>query len=246
VAVEFPTNLIRPDVDARCPHCGIDVNFKAARPADFFRILESKQQPPPQNSYFEYRLLTWARCPRKECHKISVTYAEAVGVPEQQSAGQIPQMTGWGRVWPAGGARTPVPSEVPSEIAKDYTEAAAVEPISRAAAAALARRCLDHVLLSFSFSSGNLDERIEKFAAAGMVSSTVQNRLHQVRVVGNYGAHPNKHGLEVEDGETEALLEVLADLFDEMYAKPARNKASLDVVNAKLKAAGKLTIGGKP
>src|SRR5207249_2813134 len=52
------------------------------------------------------------------------------------------------RVWPKGATRPPVPTQVPAELASDYTEACLVVSDSPKAAAALGRRCLQHLLRS--------------------------------------------------------------------------------------------------
>src|SRR5665213_3502835 len=50
------------------------------------------------------------------------------------------------QIHPVGSNRGPVPADVPSDIAADYTEAALVLSLSPKASAALSRRCLQSVL----------------------------------------------------------------------------------------------------
>ena len=71
--------------------------------------------------------------------------------------------------------------------------------------------------------------------------------LDQVRVIGNFSAHPLKDTnsgeiVDVEPGEAEWNLDVLDELFDFYYVKPAAIKAKTDQLNQKLTSAGKPTI----
>ena len=62
--------------------------------------------------------------------------------------------------------------------------------------------------------------------------------------MGNFATHATKseHSgeiVDVETGEAEWNLDVLEDLFDEYYVRPARAKAKRAALNEKLEAAGK-------
>jgi hypothetical protein len=48
--------------------------------------------------------------------------------------------------------------------------------------------------------------------------------------------------LRVAPGEVEALFGALDDLFEHFYVKPARHRAMMTAINAKLTAAGNLPI----
>jgi hypothetical protein len=64
------------------------------------------------------------------------------------------------------------------------------------------------------------------------------------RVLGNFGAHPIKSEetgavVEVEPGEAEAALDMLRELLDFFFVKPARREQRRAAWNAKLAEAGK-------
>jgi hypothetical protein len=149
------------------------------------------------------------------------------------------------RVWPKGTSRTPIPLEVPPGIAEDYREACLVLADSPKASAALSRRCLQNVLRSAGgVKHGDLAKEIDQVIAAKTLPNIIAESLDQVRVIGNFGAHPMKSTttgeiVDVEPHEAEWNLDVLESLFDFYYVQPARAKAKKDAINKKLVAAGK-------
>ena len=68
--------------------------------------------------------------------------------------------------------------------------------------------------------------------------------IDAIRTIGNFAAHPIKSTntgdiVDIEDGETEWILDVLEQLFDFYYVQPARTQVKRNVLNTKLVAAGK-------
>lgn len=63
-------------------------------------------------------------------------------------------------VYPLNVARI-VPSEVPPDIGKDFSEASTVLPISEKASTALSRRCLQNVLSENGFKKKDLNDQID-------------------------------------------------------------------------------------
>ena len=149
------------------------------------------------------------------------------------------------RVWPKGSGRAAVPPEVPPEIAQDYAEACLVISDSPKAAAALGRRCLQHVLRTAAgVKPKDLAKEIEQVLDEGNLPSHIAESIDAVRNVGNFAAHPIKgqHGgeiLPVEPGEAEWTLDVLELLFDFYFVQPARTQAKRAALDAKLAEAGK-------
>ena len=150
----------------------------------------------------------------------------------------------WPRPTPA--ARTPPPPEVPKELASDYKEAALVLDTSPKAGAALSRRCLQHVLQEAAKAKAkDLYDQIEEVLPS--VPSYLQQALHQVRLLGNFAAHPTKSKhtgeiIDVEPGEAEWLLDTLDLAFDFYFVQPALAKKKTADLNRKLVAAGKSPI----
>jgi hypothetical protein len=154
----------------------------------------------------------------------------------------------WIQFYPRGSNRGPVPPEVPATIAADYNEAALVLPYSAKASAALSRRCLQTILIDAGYPQRDLavqiDAVLKETDARKALPTGVYTTLDAIRNFGNFSAHAitdqtTLQIIDVEDHEAEYCLDILDDLFDHYYVKPAdaaRKKAALD---AKLKAAGK-------
>jgi hypothetical protein len=152
------------------------------------------------------------------------------------------------RVYPRGGKFPPAPSAVPDQIAADYSEANEVLPISPKAAAALARRCLQAILSAQGFTGSNLVRQIEKALDEKDAGKALPTSLHEnidaIRNFGNFSAHPISDQttlqiVEVEEGEAEWCLELLTDMFDHYYVRPAIAAERRAALAEKLAAAGK-------
>jgi ribosomal protein S27AE len=139
-------------------------------------------------------------------------------------------------------------SEAPDAVKRLYEEAAAVEPHSERAAAALARACLQTALRDRGFKGRSLEAEIELAEADKRSSATLVEKLHIVRHVGNYSVHPIATStgdlLHVEPGELDAVFQALDEIFDAFYVKPTRHAAAVASLNAKITKAGKPPIGG--
>jgi hypothetical protein len=148
-------------------------------------------------------------------------------------------------VRPKAGVRPPCPTEVPPDIAGDYTEACLVLADSPKAAAALGRRCLQDLLRGAArVKPGDLANEIQQVLDAGTLPSYLAEAIDAVRNTGNFAAHPMKsqHSggiLDVEPGEAEWNLDVLEQLFDFFYVQPALLAAKRAALNKKLGEAGK-------
>jgi hypothetical protein len=156
--------------------------------------------------------------------------------------------TAWKMVYPIGASRGPVRPEVPIHIATDYIEACQVLPISPKAAAALSRRCLQHILHENGYKARDLAHEIEALLAEADPTKALARRVRDavdgIRHFGNFAAHPtiDKGSLDiidVEEHEAETCLDTIEELFEHFYVGPAEAKAKRDALNAKLAAAGK-------
>lgn len=148
-------------------------------------------------------------------------------------------------VWPDGVRRQDVSTLVPASIAKVFREAVLVLPASPTASAALSRRCLQHLLREQGHAQHDLVVQIA--AALPGLPRGLQADLDLVRVVGNFAAHPIKGTqpdtlVDVEDGEAEWAIEVVEELFDHYYVRPAESSHRKARVNAMLTAAGRKTL----
>jgi hypothetical protein len=149
-------------------------------------------------------------------------------------------------VWPKGvTSRTPCPKEVPPDVADYYNQACLVLADSPMAAAALARRCLQHVLRGAAkVKPQDLANEIQEVLDRGTLPTHIAEDIDAVRNIGNFAAHPMKSQhtgdiLPVEPDEAEWTLNVVEALFDFYYVQPAVSKAKRDALNQKVAQAGK-------
>ncbi len=150
--------------------------------------------------------------------------------------------------YPRGSSRRPAPPDVPNDIKDDYDEACRVLDLSSKSAAAQARRCLQSVLANHGYKKKNLAEQIddvlnETDPTKSLPSSLVQT-IDAIRNFGNFSAHAitdqtTLQIIDVEEGEAEWCLEILEELFDHYYVKPAKAMARKAALDGKLKKAGK-------
>jgi hypothetical protein len=112
----------------------------------------------------------------------------------------------------------------------------------------LSRRCAQAVLREAGYTQRDLAVQVDavlsetdplKAAPTGL-----RTTLDLIRNFGNFGAHvindqTTLQIIDVEDQEAEYCLDVLDALFDHYYVKPAEAKRRKDLLDAKLKSAGK-------
>ncbi len=147
--------------------------------------------------------------------------------------------------YPKAPSRAPLPTEVPSPYADDYSEACLTLVDSSKASAALSRRCLQHILRDKAgVKPGNLADEIQQVIDSSKVPSHISESLDAVRNIGNFAAHPIKSKssgeiIDVEPGEAEWNLDVLEALFDFYFVQPELLKKKRAALDAKLAEAGK-------
>lgn len=154
--------------------------------------------------------------------------------------------------WPRNASRVPLPKEVPDTFSADYREACAVIDASPKAAAALSRRCLQHLLRDHvKVAHADLSTEIEHVLNSKALPSDLARDIDAIRHVGNFAAHPMKstHSgeiLDVEPEEAEWILNVLEELFDFYFVRTSKRAAQRDALNAKIAKAKKNVAIKKP
>lgn len=148
-------------------------------------------------------------------------------------------------IYPLGSSRPPCPIEVPEAISQDYIEACLVEPYSKKASAALSRRCLQNMLRDKGIKNNDLSKEIDE--AMEKLPSDLAESIDAIRHIGNFAAHPLKYTstgeiVDVEDEEAAWSLNVLEDLFDFYYVRPAVTQRKRDTMNKKLTDLGKFPL----
>ncbi|MBI5866488.1 MAG: DUF4145 domain-containing protein [Planctomycetes bacterium] len=147
-------------------------------------------------------------------------------------------------VIPRVGIRRPLHPSVPGNLRGDHDEAALVLNDSPKASAALSRRCLQALLVMQGAKKRDLKDQLEEIEPT--LPQYVQPYVDHVRELGNLSAHAKQSIatgsiIDVEPGEAEWMLELLEELFDHYYAKPAEAMARQAALKAKIADAGKMT-----
>lgn len=139
--------------------------------------------------------------------------------------------------FPRHSARPPLHPTVPQHIAQDYREAALVLEDSPKASAALSRRCLQALLESQGIKGDSIADQLK--VALPQLPGYVAPFVDQLRKLGNAAAHPKPHAttgeiIDVQPDEAEWMLELLDQLFDHYYTKPAAANEKLASLTQKL------------
>lgn len=140
--------------------------------------------------------------------------------------------------------------EVPEPYRKDFNEALLALEYSPKASAALSRRLLQKILREkLSIRKKDLSQEIDEFIEKSGAPAYLVGAIDAVRNVGNFAAHPIKYQntgdiVDVEEGESEWLLEVLESLCDFVFVQPARLDERRKSLNAKLRELGKPELKG--
>lgn len=199
-----------------CPHCKVVNRFESARTIQGMDV--SQLSIRIKTSFDVIKM-----CTCTNCSKVIIFFENNM-------------------IFPLWATRSSAPLEVPINITQDYNEACLVESLSNKAAAALARRCLQHMLHDQGIKDRDLSKEIE--IAMKALPSHLSEAIDAIRNIGNFAAHPIKSTntwdiVEVEDWETERILDVLEQLFDFYYVQPALTKSKKAQLDAKLIAAWK-------
>lgn len=158
-------------------------------------------------------------------------------------------LRGWIPTYPQGVTR-PIPPEIVDEYAEDFKEAVAVATLSPKASAALSRRLLQHILREKAgVQHGTLTHEIDEIIEKNVLPADLADDLDALRQVGNFAAHPTKETrtgeiVDVEPEEAAWLLDLLEELLDFYFVRPAIRKQKRSQINKKLEGASKPLLKG--
>jgi Domain of unknown function (DUF4145) len=110
------------------------------------------------------------------------------------------------------------------------------------------RRCLQTILRNQGYAQRDLAHLIDALLGeqdlAKAIPTALRETVDAIRNFGNFSAHPvtdqtTLQIIPVEPHEAEWCLEILEEMFDHYYVRPAQAAARKAALNAKLAAAGK-------
>lgn len=230
-----------------CSHCG-----QRARPHKMYAaearsgdpLAALTGGPPEKHARYKLSVVVCAGCANESLFVRKWDY-ERDG---DSSLGDPDALTEWHRrLYPIGRATKPFPNTSDAHL-KPYREACAILELSPAASACMSRRCLQGILSEQGYRQKSLVQQIDGVLNEPdnrrALPASVHEAVDAIRQYGNFGAHPitdvtTLQLIEIEAGEADWCIEVVEELMDHYYERPAKLKARRDAANAKLRSGGK-------
>lgn len=115
-----------------------------------------------------------------------------------------------------------VDDRIPEHIREDFNEANLCFSVeANRAAAVMARRSLQNICLDKSADKDKkLEQQIDELQEMGIITKDLQNWAHEVRHVGNDGAHPGKDE-PVKREDAQDITELLTQFCNVLYIAPS-------------------------
>lgn len=128
------------------------------------------------------------------------------------------QLLGEKPVYPAKIEKHFPHADMPSEIQKDFVEAANIEQDSPRGAAALLRLAIQKMCKELGESGNNINEDIKNLVKKGL-SPDMQKAMDAVRVIGNEQVHPGVLDLRDNPQITNALFEIVNLIVEQTISR---------------------------
>lgn len=180
---------------------------------------------PPSTSGFSEHEISVILCPNAKCKLLTI---------ESVLHSRYGPNTLRTRILPPKKDVLRLSTYVPERIAQDFFEASMILDVSPQASATLARRCIQAMIRDFcGLSKSNLIDEIELLK--DKVNSSVLDGLHDVRILGNIGAHPERDINTIVDVSPDdaALTLHFVTILDKLwYVARANEEANLDALAA--------------
>jgi len=130
-----------------------------------------------------------------------------------------------------------------SGVRDDFVEALKCKSVSAyKATVVMCRRALQASCQQLGASGTRLISQIDDLATKGKITTALKEMAHDIRKLGNDGAHPDEDGLgEVTKEDAEDILEFTRQYFEHVYVMPARSEAyrkRREALTASLKSSG--------
>jgi hypothetical protein len=131
-------------------------------------------------------------------------------------------------VAPKSAPQDRIDASVPANIAADLSEAIRCDWINAyKAAVAMCRRAIQAAAIDKGAGpKKKLVDQIDELAANQIITASLKEMAHEVRLTGNDGAHPGADGLsDVSAQDAKEIIEFTKELFHHVYVMPAKLKA---------------------
>lgn len=117
--------------------------------------------------------------------------------------------------------------KIPKEVADDFYEAAKCEKVSAdRATVAMCRRAMQSTcILKGASANADLIYQIDELEQKRIINPTLKDMAHTIRMIGNWGAHPQNDPLrDVKSEDATEVLRFTEELLDEVFVRPERIK----------------------
>lgn len=207
----------------RCPYCGRDQVVLSER--------RDRQIKGIANDMSEWGPLGFTAdtivCANNACRKMTLWFTLRRRAGNPWSEFKLHETVQSWQLLPESPAK-PQPEFIPVPVRDAYFKACRIRDLSPEASATLSRRCLQGMIRDFcGISKKRLIDEIDALRAqvgAGKAPTGVQpdtmDAIDAVRRIGNIGAHMEKDIdviVDVDEGEAQALIDLIELLFDEWY-----------------------------
>ena len=212
----------------RCPHCG--TAFFAETTSNMVSTERERTGDPIIKLIVSF-------CP--ECNRPIINMERGIIEGHYGDGSPRRSVLDTMQIYPAYGTARQLNAAIPNEYVARFQEAEQVLPISPRASATLSRYLLQMVLHeSLGIKKKDLEKELDELQNRQGIPSTLVTVLQIMRKVANFGAHTKKSAnsaeiVDVEPSEAEVMLDLLLELFDYVFVKPAQKEAFIATAKEK-------------
>ncbi len=119
-----------------------------------------------------------------------------------------------------------VDQAIPKDVADDYLEAIKCRGVlASKAVVTQCRRALQNACTLNGAPNSDLINQIDDLYNRRIINPTLKDVAHTIRMIGNWGAHPQKDPLkEVAPSDADEVLQFTDEFLDEVFVRPMRIK----------------------
>lgn len=243
-------------IEGTCGHCHHAVAFKEPEQHACLKfeqtIWEDEEVGEERTHYFIMGI-----CPRPRCQQATIIYRQESTIINPGYSPSDPKIIQERVIFPASSSRIDLPEEVPTSLRELYREASSIEHLSPNGSAFLARRILEQTLRKrFKKPRAKLFNLIEEFLDKETAPTDLHQMMHDIREFGNIAGHPaqDQQGdwSDIDSIEASYTLDVVADVLDHIFVKPARRlemrkrwESKKDGETPLLQTSNKIIVGGR-
>jgi len=184
-----------------------------------------------------------------ECHKLSIKFCGHIPQLVRFPSTNIPSNFNYNvekkffeeYLLPKSTPREPIPKDVEKIFVNDYDSAVKLLSIDANASAAYSRKVLQHYIeRKLEIKKSDLKQEIKTLKELNRYPSDLIDMFDNIRHYGVFAVHAKTDKItgeiiEVDYDEAESLLDILEELFEYDYVRPARIKERNKKLQKKLK-----------